>query len=209
MPDPVDRRLAAAEARLDRLDAAAEEPASDGHADLDLSDGMHIEDSGEELEVAPAAVGLSTEEILLELDRAPDPELADCADTFAEAFNARDLDRLLEVVTPDGETPGLGNDLDHFPEAIEDLWGRRPTSLLTRGELDDRCVGVLWEFAEEGGWWRVAVVHFDDCRDGQMGVIEFSDDAGILDEVQTVGPDGDLDEGSRWEEWSDGALTEP
>jgi hypothetical protein len=179
MADRVDRSIAAAEASLDRIDDAAADVAStNGHvtertAGVDLTDGMHIEDDDQELEVAPAAAGLTTEEILLELDGGPDAELADCVEAFSEAFNARDLD-----------------------------------SLITRGQLADECVAVMWELGDGGGWWRVATVHFADCVDGQMGVVEFSDDPGILDEVDTVTPDGDVDEGVRWEEWEEG-TTDP
>jgi hypothetical protein len=206
MADRLDRTIAAAEARLDRLDDDAAEASPNGHVpDVDLSDGMHIEDE-DELEVAPAAAGLTTDEILIELDGGPDAELTDCVEAFAEAFNARDLETLVELVAPDAEAPGLGNDLDNLPEAVEDLWERRPSSLLTRGELAEQCVAVMWELGDGGGWWRVATLHFDDCVDGQLGVVEFSDDPGILEEVETVAPDGDVDEGIRWEEWTEGTV---
>ncbi len=206
MAGTVDPTIAAAESRLDRIDDRPAEPDDDRSDAVDLSDGMHIEED-EELDAEPA-LGMTTGEILLELDGGPDAEVADCLDAFNEAFNARDLDSLLEFVTADCETPGLGNDLDNLPEAIEDLWERRPSCLLTRGQLDNAPVGVMWELGEGGGWWRVATVHVDDCADGQLGVIEFSDDPSILEEVASPTPDGDLDEGSRWEEWTEGVVTD-
>lgn len=209
MADSVDRTIAAAEARLDRLDdrpAETDAATAPDHIDLD-GDDLHIADGDEALE-AEAAVGLTTDEILLELDGGPDAELTDCIEAFAEAFNARDLDSLLELLTDDCEAPGLGNDVDNLPEAIEDLWDRRPSCLLTRGEHDGDALAVMWELGEGGGWWRIATVHFDDCADGQVGVIEFSDDPSILEEVETSTPDGDLEEGARWEEWNEGAPTE-
>jgi hypothetical protein len=211
MGDSLDPRVAAAEARLDRLDDDRVDGPPDDVATptdaVELSEGMHIEDADAELE-ATGAIGLTTDEILLELEPPGDPEVVDCIEAFTEAYNARDLDALLELVREDTEAPGLGNDLDHLPEAIEDLWERRPSTVLTRGDLDGQVLAVMWELGDGGRWWRVATVHFDDCSDGEIGVIEFSDDPGILEEVQTVGPDGDLDEGSRWEEWTDGALEE-
>jgi hypothetical protein len=216
MADRVDRSLASAEAQLDRIDdGVSDDDGPSGNGSLDgagtldtaeFADGMHIEadDSLDD----DAALGLTTEEIMIELGGGLDGELADCVDAFNEAFNARDLDSLLELVTDDCETPGLGNDLDNLPASIEDLWQRRPTCLLTRGELDHRCVGVMWEVGDGGSWWRVATLHYDDCSDGQMGVLEFSDDPSILPEVETGAPDADLDEGTRWEEWTDGAITE-
>lgn len=208
MGDTLDRRLAAAEAQLERLDdGRADGPPDDsGTVDaVELSDGMHIEADDEELE-APAAVGLTTGEILLELDGHGDAEVVDCVDAFTEAYNARDLEALLELMSEDGEMPGLGNDLDNLPEAVEDLWERRPSTMLTRAALDAQVLAVMWELGDAGQWWQVATLHFDDCRDGQIGVVEFSDDPAILEEVQTVAPDADLDEGSRWEEWTDGAV---
>lgn len=154
--------------------------------------GFHVDDPDTELgEQAPDAVA--------EID-------TDVLDAFAEAFNARDLDALLEVVAADGEAPGLlGGDRDNLPEAIESLWHRRPTCCLTRGRVDDRPVGVLWEH-DGSAWWALAVAHVDDVDDdGRVGVVEFSEDTSLLEEVEADGPDGDLDEGARWIEWDEGA----
>lgn len=210
MGDTLDTRMAAAEAQLERLDDRRVEgpPDDTGTVDaVELSEGMHIEEADAHLE-APAAIGLTTGEIMLELDATGDAEVVDCVDAFAEAYNARDLEALLELMAEDGEMPGLGNDLDHLPEAVEDLWERRPSTVVTRGELDGQILAVMWELGDGGRWWRVATLHFDDCGDGQIGVVEFSDDPGILEVVQTDPPDADLDEGSRWEEWAEGAVDE-
>lgn len=208
MGETLDHRLAAAEAQLERLDDRRVEgpPDDTGTVDaVELTDGMHIEQADAHLE-ATAAIGLTTDEIMFELESTGDAELVDCADAFAEAYNARDLDALLELLSADGEMPGLGNDIDNLPEAVEDLWERRPSTMLTRGDVDGRVVAVMWELGDGGDWWRVATLHFDDCADGQLGVVEFCDDPAMLEEVQTVAPDVDLDEGSRWEEWSEGAV---
>lgn len=210
MGDTVDRSLAAAEARLERLDDARHAAATNGQPDdpvsldaIDMSDpSLHIEDE----EPEPAA-GLTTEEILLELE-GPDPDLADCIDAFNESFNARDLEGVLELVDEDCEFPGLGNDIDNFPEAIEDLWERRPSCTLTRAEHDRTPLAVMWELGDGEAWWRVATVHFDDAADGHLGVIEFTDDPTLLEEVEAASPDGDLEEGARWTEWEDGSVGE-
>jgi hypothetical protein len=131
----------------------------------------------------------------------------DVVDAFAEAFNARDLDALLEVVAADGEAPGLlGGDRESLAEAVEGLWHRRPTCCVTRGRVDEVVVGVLWEH-DGAAWWPLATVHVADLDDdGMVGVLEFSDDAALLDEVEAESPDGDLEEGSRWSEWDEGAT---
>ena len=123
------------------------------------------------------------------------------------AFNARDLDDLLVLVASDGEAPGLlGYDRANLPEAVTDLWTRRPTVLVTRGELasDGGPCGVLWEH-DGTAWWRLAVVSVDDVRDGCVGVLEFADDPDLVDQVATEAPDEALVEGARWQEWEEGA----
>ncbi len=134
-----------------------------------------------------------------------DDEEADALDAMAEPFNARDLDGLLAVVAADAEVPGLAaGDLTDLPEAIQDLWRRRPTGLLVRGYVDTEHVGVLWEHDGEQ-WWRTAVLHVDDVEDGIVGVVEFSDDGALLERVVCEPPaDDELEEGTRWSEWDEG-----
>lgn len=197
MSETFDRSLAAAQSQLDRID--------DGGEDVDLvetdlgdSAGMHIEDPSVVDQEEPDDDGLETDH--------DGDGLADVIDAFSEAFNARDLDGLLDLVSEDCETPGLGGDLDGFAEEIEDLWDRRPTSLLTRGVLDDLDVGVMWEIGDDGSWWRVAPVFFDDPDGGRIGVIEFGEDQDTLDGVEADPPDAEFEEGARWRDWEDGVT---
>lgn len=169
--------------------------------ELETDDLIHIEDSGAADAVDPAADHEHDDEA------PPDPDLTDCIDAVAESFNARDLDGLLELLRPDCETPGLGNDVANAPEALEDLWARRPSCCLTRGDHDGRPVAVLWEL-DGDRWWRVASVHLDDIEDGQIGVLEFADDAALLDEAVVSPPDLDLEEGARWVEWDEGGVAD-
>lgn len=203
----VDPARAAAESALERL--GSDDGSLDGRTEpgeeLDLRDtvGLHIEP---EQAPGPEADAEAEDELARELagEVHLDPDPSVCMDALAEAFNARDLEELLSLVTDDCETPGLANDLDDFALAMEDLWHRRPTCLLTRGEHEEQVVGVLWELAEARRWWRLATVHLDDVVDGRAGVVEFTDDAALLEEVATEEPDLDLEEGSRWAEWADG-----
>lgn len=189
----IDHRQAAAESRLDRLDEDELEAPSQPVADtLVEDDGIHVEhwfdDPVDDAEDADDHDG---------------SELAECLDTFAEVYNARDLDGILELVSEDCEAPGLGNDLEHFPDAIEDLWQRRPHTLLTRGRLDGGPVGLLWEFVDDE-WWRLATVHLATEED-RIGVVAFSDDAQLLQAVEADTPEREVDEGVRWREWDEGA----
>lgn len=200
----LDPREAALEAQLDRLDDAAsagtdvEETVPDrGTFDPDTDGfGFHLDDDPDQA-IDPLA------------DAVEDHEHADgtdVVDALVAAFNARDLEDLVELVASDGEAPGLlGYDRANLPEAVTDLWNRRPTVLVTRGELasDGGPCGVLWEH-DGTDWWRLAVVSVDDVRDGCVGVLEFADDPHLVEQVVTETPDEELVEGARWQEWEEG-----
>lgn len=196
----VDAGVAAAEARLDRVDDEKAErdrdvvdpPPADG---VDAEGfGFHVDDPEADLLADDLDVGLR------------DDVEADAIDAIAEPFNARDVDGLLAVIAPDAEVPGLASaDLSDLPEAVQELWRRRPTCLLTRGYVESEHVGVLWEHDGED-WWRTAVVHVDDVQDGLVGVFVFSDDTTLLERVECDPPDPDeVEEGTRWAAWDEGA----
>lgn len=200
----VDPALAAAESALERVAPGSrdgQDDAQDAGDELDLHDtvGFHIQADRTDPPQGDDELDWDARQ-----EVHPDPDRSVCVDALAEAFNARDLDALLDLVTPDCETPGLANDLDDFALAMEDLWLRRPTCLVTRGEHGDDVIGVLWELADAGRWWRVASVHVEDVADGLAGVIEFSDDPFLVEEIAADEPDLDLEQGSRWAEWEDG-----
>lgn len=193
----IDRGAAAAETQLDRLDDAADEVTTttgDGDSVQPDEYGVHVDDPEADLLDDDLDAGLR------------DDVEADALDVIAEHFNARDLDGLLEVVAPDGESPGLlGYDRSNLGAAIEDLWQRRPSCCLTRGFVELEHVGVLWEH-DGRAWWRVAAVHVDDVEDGRVGVLEFSDDTALLERVDCEAPDPlELEDGVSWEQWDEGA----
>jgi hypothetical protein len=202
--EDVDRLRAAAETRLDQVDAESEraeedvpDPASTPSGPdvgVDAGDyGIHVDDPEADLLDEDLDAGLR------------DDRGADLLDALGETFNARDLDGLLELVAPDAEAPGLlGYDVANLPDAVEDLWQRRPTCLLTRGLSDGQHVGVLWEH-DGSAWWRAAVLHVEAASEGRAGVLEFTDDAALLERVTSEPPDpDDVAEGTRWHEWEDG-----
>lgn len=197
----VDPLQAAAEAQLERADDAElfesstdEPPPSLNGVDTD-DYGFHLDEPDEDLLDDDLDAGLR------------DDAEADALDEVAEAFNARDLDRLLEVVAADGEAPGLlGYDRANLPAAIEDLWLRRPNAFMTRGRTPSEDVAVLWEH-DGADWWKVAAVHVDDVTDGQVGVIEFSEDGDLLEHAECEPPSiEDMEQGSLWSEWEEGAT---
>lgn len=189
----MDRHSAAAESRLDAIDDGPE-GAPSGNGSVELAEGMHIETDPTEL------VGEdSDDEGHVEVDH------SELVDEVGEAFNARDLDALAELCADDCETSGLAGDMAELHTAIADLWERRPTVTMTRA-VDDLgvAVGVVWERGETAAWAPLGVCHVDVDGDGLAAVLEFSDDVGLLDQLELDPPDGELDEGARWEEWEQG-----
>lgn len=195
----VDHHQAAAEAFLDRVDRNGEvdvldDPAGRDGVTLD-GYGFHEDDPDVDLLDEDLDAGLR------------DDAEADAIDAVAQAFNARHLEGLLDLLAHDGEVPGLlGYDRANLPQAIESLWKRRPTMCVTRGYAELEHVGVVWEH-DGDAWWRVAVVHVDDVDEGRVGVFEISDDAALLERVVCEPPAAeDLEEGSRWVEWEEGHV---
>lgn len=198
--DHIDPRRASAETQLDRVDDGdGEIPAA---RDTVTSDefGVHVDD--------PQAP-------VVDDDPQPAPtmgddmgdEVADALDAVAEAFNARDLDAVVDVLAEDAELPGvLGNDRENLTGALEGLWHRRPTALLLRGECDGAAIGVLWEHDGEA-WWPIAAVHIGDVVDAKIGVLEVSEDPELVERIACEPPEVDeLDEGARWTEWDEGTA---
>ncbi len=204
----LDPRTAALEAQLDRLDDAATTDDPGGADAAAVPDrgtfdertdgyGFHVDEDPDRV-IDPLEDDVEVHEGLADVD---------VVDELVAAFNARDLEDLLELVATDGEAPGLlGYDRANLPEAVVDLWNRRPTVVVTRGELasDGGACGVLWEH-DGTAWWRIAVVSVDDIRDGRVGVLEFADDPDLVDQVTTETPDEELVEGARWQEWDEGS----
>ena len=191
--DGMDRHSAAAESRLDAIDDGPGGTAA-GNGSVELTEGMHIESD------PTAPVGDDSDDgghVLV--------DHAELVDEVGEAFNARDLDALTELCADDCETSGLAGDMDELHTAVADLWERRPTITMTRA-VDDMgtAVGVVWERGETAAWAPLGVCHVDVDTDGLAAVLEFSDDVGLLDQLELDPPDGDLEEGARWEEWEQG-----
>lgn len=189
----IDRQSAAAESRLDAMDDAPGRAA--GPDSIELGEGMHIETAPTEL-----VGGDSDDDGHVLVDHAA------LVDEVSEAFNARDLDALADLCASDCETPGLANDLQDLEGSMADLWERRPTITMTRAEDEGAALGVLWERGETATWAPIGTCHVDVDEDGLAAVLEFSDDVGLLDQLDLLDPpDGELEEGARWEEWEDGA----
>ncbi|MDP8970248.1 MAG: hypothetical protein M3N52_07100 [Actinomycetota bacterium] len=137
-----------------------------------------------------------------------DTELEALRDAFAAAFNARDLDAVLDLVVADVECPdmnGAGPSL--LAEEIEAIWQRSPGAILTRAFLDGAPVALAWLPDEDGCWSRAGLVCFD-VSGGLLSLVELPDDADALDRAEAEEPTGEeLEEWSDWSEWDRGEET--
>lgn len=181
-----DRNEATSTARIERLDrrvqrAQEAQPAADdglveyGVSESELED-LHIVTGEDDLpEDTTAHVAVVADDVM---------------DALAEVFNARDLDGVVDLCTPDCEIPGLVSDLAEVGPALDDLWERRPSITMTRMVVDDVAVGVLWERVASDRWGALGTVHLD-LADDQVQVMEFADAQDLLDRRNPPPPEFD------------------
>lgn len=134
-----------------------------------------------------------------------DADLDTLRDAFVEAYNARDLEALLDLVDDDVETPDLSGDgPDALADEIRALWERSPAAVLTTATSDGSPAAVAWLPDEAARWIRAALFTFDGDA-GLLTVVGLPDDGAALEEALTDGPGGDaLDEEQDWAEWDRG-----
>ena len=137
-----------------------------------------------------------------------DADLETLRNAFVEAFNARDLDAILELVTDDIETPEqIADGREPLAEELQAIWERSPATVLTQASVDAAPVAVAWLPDERGQWCRVAMVTFDD-EEGRLTVIELPDDTEALERALAEDPIGDhIDEELDWSEWDRGEAS--
>jgi hypothetical protein len=166
-----------------------------------MEDGLHIVSDGDEDTDHEA---LAAEDGTVDDLATGDGDLESLRDAFVEAFNGRNLDALLAVVSDDVETPDTAGDgAANLAEEIEAIWERSPEAFLTRGFLDGAAIAVAWRPDEEGVWTRVALVCFD-CADGLLNLVDG------LERAVSEDPSGEqLDEWADWAEWDRGEETVP
>lgn len=140
-------------------------------------------------------------------DARPDWEDADPAGieslrtAFVEAFNARDLDAVLELVTDDVEYGDAGVEgRAALADELVAIWERSPGVLLTRAYMDSDPCAVAWRPDERGAWVRAALVCFDVEGD-LITLIEVPDDVEALETVVTEDPTGE--QADEWLDWSE------
>lgn len=137
-----------------------------------------------------------------------DADLETLRNAFVEAFNARDLDAILELVSDDVETPDLtGDGRDSLAEELQAIWERSPGALLTHAALEDTPAAVAWLPDDGGNWCRAAIMTFDS-DDGRLTVVEMPEDVDALQTALADDPTGDpIDEELDWSEWDRGEAS--
>lgn len=137
-----------------------------------------------------------------------DPDLESLRAGFIDAFNGRDLDSLLGLMSDDVECPDISGDgLAVLAEEIESIWERSPATILTTAFLDDSPCAVAWLPDEDGCWSRAALVCFDSADD-RITLVALPEDSDGLQRAETEEPTGEeLDEWTDWAEWDRGEET--
>jgi len=138
-----------------------------------------------------------------------DANLDTLRDAFVEAYNARDLDAVLELVSDDVTTPDLGRDGgDALAEELQSSWERSPGIVLTNATVDDTVAAVAWMPDERGRWARAGLVTFD-ADQGRLTAVEMPEDPDALQRALAESPVGDaLDEEQDWAVWDRGEDSE-
>jgi hypothetical protein len=131
-----------------------------------------------------------------------DVDLETLRDEFVDAFNARDLDTILDLVADDVEVPDL---VDEGRDALRDelavIWERFPGTTLTRAVVDGRPSAMAWGVDDEGCWFPWTLFTFDDS-DGLLTLIEITDHPDELERAVAEDPEDEApDEEVAWPEW--------
>lgn len=134
-----------------------------------------------------------------------DADLETLRNAFVEAYNARDLETILEIVSPDAELPDMtGEGHDALAEELLAVWERSPLVVLTHALVRDVPAAVAWLPDEQGRWHRAGLLTFDG-DDGRLTVIEMPDDTEALHAALAEDPIGDVvSEELDWSEWDRG-----
>lgn len=134
-----------------------------------------------------------------------DADLETLRNAFVEAYNARDLDAILELVSDDVETPELSGDgRDALAEELQAIWERSPAAVLTHAAVENAPAAVVWLPDERSHWCRAGLMTFDGDQ-GRLTVVAIPDDAAALQAALAEDPIGDvIDEELDWSEWDRG-----
>ncbi|GBD84413.1 hypothetical protein BMS3Abin02_00806 [bacterium BMS3Abin02] len=136
------------------------------------------------------------------------PKIEDFRDALVDAFNARDLDGVGELLGEEVTSDvfdGVG--VEAALHGLSDLWIRYPLLVASRGDCEGDSVIALWFPGEEGKFRSVGFLELT-IEDGAIEHVTYIDD----DEAELTAepPDeSELAEWFDWAEWDRGEETTP
>ncbi len=130
-------------------------------------------------------------------------DLDNSLDEFVDAFNARDLELLAELVAPDVEADLVGaSSREDVLDGFNDLILRNPTLLLIRGDLGPEPIAVAWVFDLDSDDFRAlgyVTLDLDDSEESLIQRIVYVDELTDTDDLVVENPE--RDDLSEWVEW--------
>jgi SnoaL-like domain len=131
-----------------------------------------------------------------------DVDLETLRDAFVEAFNARDLETILDLVADDVETPDLlGEGRDALSDELEAVWEDFPEIIVTRAVVDGRPSAMAWRADDDASWSPSMLFTFDD-GEGLLVLVEMTDHPDELERATADDPEDEPpDEEVTWPGW--------
>jgi hypothetical protein len=143
-----------------------------------------------------------------ESESGSEPEMEDFRDALVDAFNARDLDGVGDLLS-EGVTSDVfdGVGVEAALEGLSDLWIRYPSLVASRGDCDEDFVIALW-LPDDDGTFR------------SMGFLELTIEDDLIEHVTYIDDDdadfhaeppdqAELAEWFDWAEWDRGEEAVP
>lgn len=142
------------------------------------------------------------------LDPESEPQAENFRDALVDAFNARDLDGVGELLGEEVTSDvfdGVG--VDAALEGLSAFWIRYPRLVASRGDCEDDCVIALWLPGEDGKFHSVGFLELTIEDDSIEHVTYVDDDEA---EMTAEPPDeGELAAWFDWAEWDRGEEATP
>jgi hypothetical protein len=128
-----------------------------------------------------------------------EPEAENFRDALVDAFNARDLDGIAELVS-DSVTSDVfeGVGIDAALEGLSDLWMRYPSLVATRGDCENDCVVALWLLDEEGVFQSMGFLELT-IEEDQIEHVTYIDD----DDADFHAEPPDDEQAEEWLDWAE------
>ena len=134
-----------------------------------------------------------------ESESVPEPEAENFRDALVDAFNARDLDGITELVS-DSVTSDVfeGVGVEAALEGLSDFWMRYPSLVASRGDCENDCVVALWLPDDEGVFRSRGFLELT-IEDDQIEHVSYIDD----DDADFHAEPPDQEQLAEWLDWAE------